>query len=286
MTHVLGIVTVTHNSGETLRSFLDSVAPAARQATEVSRIEVAVSDNASTDARAEEEIAREHGAVFVGRRNNDGYGAGVDAAIQALPPDVDLVLISNPDVVLAREAVHELVVAIDRLPHAGAVGPRILDAHGDTYPSARALPSLRTGVGHAVFGRVWPSNPWSRSYKAERHTEHEREAGWLSGACLLVRREAYEDVGGFDHSYFMYFEDVDLGARLGRAGWSNVYVPDAVVTHTGAHSTAQNSAVMEREHHRSAALFLTRRYGSRQLAPLRLALRIGLAARSWWVTRR
>ncbi|KQR46510.1 N-acetylglucosaminyl-diphospho-decaprenol L-rhamnosyltransferase [Frigoribacterium sp. Leaf164] len=285
MNHVLGVVTVTHNSGETLRSFLQSVDEAVGVATTVDRATVVVADNDSRDPTIEAGIARAHAAVFVDRRANDGYGAGIDAAVDALPDDVDLVLVSNPDVVLSPSSLDHLVTAADRLPGAASIGPRILDGTGETYPSARALPSLRTGVGHALLGRVWPANPWSVAYKAERDSDRERAAGWLSGACFLVRREAYDAVGGFDHSYFMYFEDVDLGARLGEAGWTNVYVPDAVVTHTGAHSTAQNSAVMERVHHRSAALYLSRRYDSWWLAPLRLALRVGLRARSWWVTR-
>ena len=285
MSHVLGIVTVTHNSGETLRSFLESVDTASTSTSRLRRVDVVVADNDSRDPSEEAAIATEHGAVFVARRENDGYGSGIDAAMSRLADDVDLVLVSNPDVVLSPSSLDALVDGADRRPGAGSLGPRILDAAGDTYPSARALPSLRTGVGHALLGRLWPANPWSVAYKAERDTDRERTAGWLSGACFLVRRDAYRAVGGFDHAYFMYFEDVDLGARLGRAGWDNVYVPAAVVTHTGAHSTEQNSTVMERVHHESAYLYLSRRYSAWWAAPLRGVLRAGLRARAWWVTR-
>lgn len=285
MTHRLGIVTVTHNSGETLRAFLASVQEAVRASTAVGDVTVVVADNASPDASVERAIAVEFGADFVAREDNDGYGAGIDAAIRTLPPDADLVLISNPDVVIQPEALDVLVHSLDRLPDAAAVGPRILDPTGDTYPSARALPSLRTGLGHAAFGRIWPANPWSTSYKAEGQTDSEREAGWLSGACLMVRMSAYRRIGGFDHDYFMYFEDVDLGERLSRAGYTNVYVPDAVVMHTGAHSTVQSSRYMERVHHQSAERYLTRKYSAWYLGPLRLVLRLGLRARSRWVTR-
>ena len=70
----------------------------------------------------------------------------------------------------------------------------------------------------------------------------ERTAGWLSGSCLLLRRDAFDAVGGFDPGYFMYFEDVDLGDRLGDAGWHNVYVPAAVVSHVGGHATVRDPA--------------------------------------------
>src|SRR5690606_10093760 len=106
------------------------------------------------------------------------------------------------------------------------LGPRVLNEDGTTYPSARAVPSLRTGVGHALFTNLWTANPWSRRYRDDLAPADEaRDAGWLSGSCVLVRRRAFDELGGFDEGYFMYFEDVDLGYRLGKAGYRNVYEP-------------------------------------------------------------
>ncbi len=68
----------------------------------------------------------------------------------------------------------------------------------------------------------------------------ERPVGWLSGSCLLIRRAAFDQVGGFDERYFMYMEDVDLGDRLGRAGWLNVYVPSSEILHAKGHSTGRD----------------------------------------------
>ena len=122
------------------------------------------------------------------------------------------------------------------------MGPAILTPDGVLYPSARRLPTLWLGAGHAILGWVWPTNPWTRKYRAENSGVHARTAGWLSGSCLLVRRKAFEQIGGFDERYFMYFEDVDLGARMQQAGWENCYVPDAVVTHIGGHATERQAA--------------------------------------------
>jgi N-acetylglucosaminyl-diphospho-decaprenol L-rhamnosyltransferase len=96
---------------------------------------------------------------------------------------------------------------------------------------------------------------------------------WVSGACFLVRREAFEAVGGFDESYFMYAEDVDLCWRLGRAGWTVGYVPDAEVTHHQGVSTDRHPYRMIVEHHRSLVRFWLRTTpGWRRLAlPLVLA---------------
>jgi N-acetylglucosaminyl-diphospho-decaprenol L-rhamnosyltransferase len=107
----------------------------------------------------------------------------------------------------------------------------------------------------------------------------EGEAGWLSGSCLLLRRGAFEQVGGFDSSFFMYFEDVDLCDRLGRAGWRSVYVPTAVVEHSGGHATKRVPRMMLRAHHSSAYRYLARRYAGTRFAPLRLVLGLGLLAR-------
>jgi N-acetylglucosaminyl-diphospho-decaprenol L-rhamnosyltransferase len=283
----LGIVTVTHNSGEILRTFLASAAEAARYSSRIGSTRIAIADNASATADADRagEITGSFGADFLRLTSNRGYGAGITSAINAISGHLDYVLVSNPDVVMHQESLDRLIECAERRPDGGVFGPRIVDATGATYPSARTLPSLRTGIGHALFGRVWPANPWTRAYRLDLDSSEEREAGWVSGACLLVRKDAFDQIGGFDDNYFMYFEDVDLGERMGRAGWKNVYVPSAVVTHTGAHSTSQSSKFMERVHHQSAYRYLSRKYSAWYLAPLRLVLRIGLATRSWWVTR-
>jgi N-acetylglucosaminyl-diphospho-decaprenol L-rhamnosyltransferase len=159
------------------------------------------------------------------------------------------------------------------------VGPAIRTPEGELYPSARDLPQLTTGAGHALVGWVWPGNPWTARYRREREAPRERTAGWLSGACFLVDLEAFHSVGGFDPGYFMYFEDVDLGERLGRAGYLHVYAPGAVVVHEGGHSTRREPHRMQRVHHTSALRYLSGQYPRRRQAPLRWALRGGLGAR-------
>ena len=275
------VVTVTYNSGESLTSFLASLSDSG---TEYS--DIIVVDNASTDLTLERAAIHRYGARLIELPENRGYGAGIAAGVQAAGPEADFLLIANPDVTFEKGSVRELLSAASEIPDAGSLGPRILDATGQVYPSARNLPSLRTGIGHALLGRVWSANPWSRSYRAEQaYGAERRDAGWLSGACLLLRRSAYDMIGGFDPSYFMYFEDVDLGARMSEAGWRNIYVPDAAVIHTGAHSTSRSAKHMERVHHDSAYLYLSRRYSAWYLTPARIALRLALTARRWWLTR-
>ena len=104
---------------------------------------------------------------------------------------------------------------------------------------------------------------------------------------LLVRREAFARVGGFDERYFMYFEDTDLGDRFARAGYSNIYCPSARISHAQGHSTeeASVSATMLRVHHQSAARYLCDRLPHWYQAPVRAVLRAGLGLRAKIVTR-
>jgi N-acetylglucosaminyl-diphospho-decaprenol L-rhamnosyltransferase len=132
---------------------------------------------------------------------------------------------------------------------------------------------------HAVVGPFWKANPWSTTYRQERLEPSERPVGWLSGSCLLVRRCAFEQIGGFDERYFMYMEDVDLGDRLAKAGWLNVYVPSAEVLHHKGHATARASARNLAAHHKSTFIYLADRHAGPWRAPLRWAFRAGLAAR-------
>jgi N-acetylglucosaminyl-diphospho-decaprenol L-rhamnosyltransferase len=241
---------------------------------------VVIAENASPDADRTGAIAEKLGATFLRLDENLGYGGAINAAVASLATGSEYILISNPDLIATPDLVPTLESWLDAHPRVGAVGPRLLNEDGSIYPSARALPSLRTGIGHAVFANVWPTNPWTRRYRFEgQYSDEPRSTEWLSGACLMVRRAAFEEVGGFDSGYFMYFEDVDLGQRLGVAGWTSQYVPTVSATHLGARSTITASDRMLEAHHRSAARYLNKRYPGVLLAPLRLVLRAGLSIR-------
>jgi N-acetylglucosaminyl-diphospho-decaprenol L-rhamnosyltransferase len=187
--------------------------------------------------------------------------------------------VANPDVRFTPGVIDELLAAVTRFPRAATVGPAIMTPDGELYPSARDLPRLSTGAGHALLGWAWPANPWTARYRREQESPRERPAGWLSGSCLLVDLAAYWSVGGFDPGYFMYFEDVDLAERLSRRGWQHVYVPSGVVVHEGGHATRRDPHRMQRVHHTSALRYMSRQYPLRRHAPLRAALRAGLGAR-------
>ena len=267
------VVCVTYNPGPELEDLARSLGAAT-----TSPVHLVLVDNGSTDDRPDR-VAAAHGGRVIRAGENLGYGRAANRGAEGASEP--WIVVVNPDIVWEPGSLDVLLAAAERYPDAGSLGPVLLNTDGTVYPSARALPSLTQGVGHAVFARLWPGNPWTRAYQRRQESADatEREAGWLSGACLLLRREAFEAVGGFDPGYFMFFEDVDLGERLGRAGWRNVYVPSARVTHVGGTSWRDRPARMISAHHTSARRYLHSRYHRWYQWPLRVAISLGLALR-------
>jgi N-acetylglucosaminyl-diphospho-decaprenol L-rhamnosyltransferase len=276
----LAVVTVTYSPGETLERFLDTLGKATGRP-----VRVILADNGSTDGAPERAAAEREHVTLLRTGGNLGYGAAANRGVAELGDEYGWVVIANPDLEWGDGALDTLLEAAQRWPRGGAFGPLLKNPDGTTYPSARLLPSLGKGIGHAVLGRIWPANPWTRAYKQSDTEVTERTAGWLSGSCLLLRRAAFDSVDGFDPRYFMYFEDVDLGDRLGRAGWLNVYVPSAEVMHIQGHSTERSSATMLAVHHESARRYIADRHRGWKWAPVRAAVNAGLAVRLRLATR-
>lgn len=265
------VVVVTYSPGDSLAGFLDSVGHAT-----VRPVRLVLADNGSSDGVPEAAAAAGR-ALLLRTGANLGYGGAANRG--AATGTEEWLVVANPDIVWAPGSLDALLDAAGRWDRAGALGPMIVSPDGSLYPSARALPSLGRGVGHAVLGWIWPQNPWTRAYRQEADSPSERTTGWLSGSCLLLRRKAFEEVGGFDEGYFMFFEDLDLCERLAAAGWSCVYAPSARVVHEGGHSWRHSPAAMIRAHHRSAWRYVSRRWSGPRNAPLRAVLWCGLEVR-------
>lgn len=281
----LTVVTVTYSPGSHLDRFLSSLTVATDRP-----LRVIMADNGSTDGTPQEALTRYPGTELLRTGANLGYGAAVNRAVTRSADDPsgddEFVLVANPDVVWGPGSIDALLEAAARWPRAGSLGPLIRDPDGAVYPSARHLPSLVRGGMHAVVGFAWKANPWTKSYRQERLEPTERPVGWLSGSCLLIRRRAFEQIGGFDERFFMYMEDVDLGDRLGRAGWLNVYVPGSEVLHDKGHSTGRDPARNLRAHHDSTYIYLCDRHDRWWQAPLRWTMKGALRVRSGAAVRR
>ena len=247
--------------------------------------EIVVVDNASRDGSADAVADHEHDVTLVRLETNIGFGAGVNRG--AARTDAPFLLIVNPDATVEPGSTKALVDALERDGGLGMVGPLIETESGEVYPSARAFPNLVDAAGHAFLHFFWPTNPFSRRYRMlDWDRAAARDVDWVAGTHLLVRREAWDAVGGFDEAYFMYMEDVDLCWRMRRAGWRTGYDPAARVTHAIGQSTDQTPYRMILAHHRSMLTFAWRSTTgpARALLPLMavaLAVRTVLA----WIQR-
>jgi N-acetylglucosaminyl-diphospho-decaprenol L-rhamnosyltransferase len=202
--------------------------------------------------------------------HNLGYGRAMNRGVAIAPPS-EFLLLSNPDIEVHAGAVAALEHHLDSDPEVALVGPTILDSEGSTYPSIRVFPNVLMAGLHALCAPWWPSNPFTRRYRQPRR---DGRIDWVSGAFVLVRREAFQQVGGFDERYFMFAEDMDLCWRLQRAGYAIGHESRAVITHIEGVSRRRAPRMMVRAHHLSAMRFEWRTATGwrRALAPLAIAV--------------
>ena len=270
-----GLVVVGYDSDDEWPGFFDSIL----RSTQLPDAIVIV-DNSSS-CRIPGDIGGDLGVTVLHEPKNLGYGSAANRGMQGLPKNVEWVVICNPDVRVEPDTFRILLQNIETVPNTAVLGPAIVDRQNEVFPSARAIPGVRIGIGHALLGDMWPSNPWSAAYLGNYDSIKAQSVGWLSGAFIAVRRSTFELLGGFDERYFMFFEDVDLGLRVKKMGLRNVYIPSARVKHTGAHATSHREVEMLRAHHQSAELFLSTLYSRWFHTPFRWLLKLGLRARAW-----
>lgn len=173
-----------------------------------------------------------------------GFGANHNKAFARATGRYFVVL--NPDIRLTSFDVQAFTAGFteDRI---GAIAPRIVDSDGRLQDNVRRFPTIPR------LARRFVTRDWTSEYE---QTHASMTVDWAAGMCLVVRRDAWVDVGGFDERYHMYFEDVDLCRRLGAAGWSILYLPAIEVVHDAARATHRNTAHL-RWHMRSALRFFT-----------------------------
>lgn len=225
MQQLISVLIVTWNSAATIEACLASL-PA--------DVEVIVVDNHSSDGT----VARVRQAFPAVRvlesETNLGFGAACNWAAREASGSYFLLL--NPDAALASGTLEGLKASLERLPGGAALGPRLLDADGGLELSWGESPTPRVEWRRRAEqrGKLSPTPPSDLS-----------SVDWISGACILVRAEAWNAIGGFDEGFFLYFEDVDFCRRLTDAGWKVGYEPEHRVTHLRGRSSDQASAQVE-----------------------------------------
>ena len=254
----ISVVVVSYNSRELLRACLASTASEGAN-------EVIVIDNASSDGSAEM-VADEFPWIRMLRsEQNDGYGAAANLAIASC--SAKYVLLLNCDTLLHPGTLQALCEYLDQHPEVAIVGPALVNPDGTPQASCFPFPTpLHTLLRETSLSSVWNGSVSNRS---------PRFAGavpWVLGAALAIRRHAFESVGGFDRSFFMYFEEVDLCYRLSRAGWQTHFAPSATVTHVGGASTKPLRLAMLSQLYESLCHFYQLHYSRVQSFQLKLVL--------------
>jgi N-acetylglucosaminyl-diphospho-decaprenol L-rhamnosyltransferase len=222
----VAIAIVSYNTSALLDECLTSL----RADADAGRAEVWVVDNASTDDSADM-VERDHPwAQLVRSGENLGYGPAVN--VVADRTTTAWVAPANSDLSFTPGAIEALLGSGDAHPEAAAIAPRLILPDGSTQQSVQPFPSVSTSLLTASRAASVSAGVRSRLYlPGAWDPDVGQDVPWATGAFLIVRREAWEQVGGFDAEQWMYAEDLDLGWRLRKAGWKTRYEPRAVVHH-------------------------------------------------------
>lgn len=247
------IVVASYNVWPQLEGCLSAVASGGE--------EVIVVDSASTDGTPDRVRERFPQVRLIELDRNAGYGGALNAGLGVATGDYFLVM--NADAWPVDDAVARLIAFADERPRVGILGPKLLNPDGSLQPSLRGFPTIWRLATEYLFLRWFAprSRLLNSFYGAGFDHETSREAEFLTGAVLLLRRAAIEEVGEFDTAFFMFSEEVDLCYRMRAAGWRVEFTPDARFVHVGGASTRLDWPPMYREQIRGHLRFFAKHEG-------------------------
>ncbi len=251
------VVIVSWNTRDLLARCLESFAPEVAEG----RVELWVVDNASSDGSPELAAERFPWAKLIASPENLGFGRAVNLAAERTSSE--WLATANADIAVRPGAIETLLATGARDPGAGAIAPRLVLPDGSTQHSVFGFPTIPFSFVLATGAYRFSATLGDRlAFPGCWNKERSRRVPWAVAAFLLVRRRAWDHVGGFDERQWMYAEDLDLGWRLREAGWATRYEPRAVVDHESAASTTQLFGPEVAPHwQRSTYGFLARRRG-------------------------
>ncbi|HJT22342.1 MAG TPA: glycosyltransferase family 2 protein [Nitrospira sp.] len=248
---------------------------------------VIVVDNDSIDGSAGMVTEKYPWVSLHANKTNVGYGAAANQAIAECTSEYLLLL--NSDTRLQAGAIPSLGRYLGDHPRAAIVGPRLVNEDGTLQASCYSFPTpidtILENSAIAVFLGQWIRNRIPgirRLYWRTWPHDAARLVPWVKGAALAIRRKAFQEVGGFDISFFMYFEDADLCWRLRQAGWEIHFAPVTTVTHVGGASTAQVRSEMAVQLLQSTDLFYRRHRSRVTLVLMRIMVKMLILGK--WLT--
>ncbi len=281
----VSVCIVSWNVAGDLRVCLESL-HAQEQAPE---FEIIVADNNSSDESVAmvRELFPE--VTLIQNEENLGFAKATNQTLRAASGRYLLML--NPDTVLEPDSLRTLVEVADAHPEAGIVAPKLVYPDGSLQYSCRRFPTISAAVfRNTILGRIFPRARSASAYvMADWDHDAECEVDWVSGACMMIRREAYEQVGELDEDFVWGSEDVDYGVRMHRAGWTVLFAPVTKVVHVVGRSTDQAVVPTIVRAHRGMYLLYRKHFARNFLARafvwLGVWLRAGLLIASWEMRR-
>lgn len=235
----LAVVIVNYNAGAYLERCLRSLDAHRGDLL----IDVLVIDNASRDGSHTAALAAHPWARLIDNPTNVFLSpAWNQGARETTAP---YLLFLNPDAEMFAGTLADYVEAARSHPRAGIVGPMIRNPDGTVYPSGRRFPSVVDATAHAMLSPFTRDNPFTRRYEMDGWDRSSaREVDWVSGACMLMPREAYDAVGGFDESFPLYAEELDIATRLRGIGRTVLFDPSVEILHQIGVSTGRSRSTL------------------------------------------
>ncbi len=257
----LSIIIVSWNVKELLHRCLGSVQRSLEKIDHSLSAETIVLDNASSDGSAEM-VGREFPWVrLMASPTNLGFTKGNNLALAE--SQGRYILLLNPDTEVVGDSLGVMVDYMGVHPKVGALGPQLLNEQGGIQSSRRRFPTLATAFLESTTLQRWfPDNrAVKRYYFADVPQDLIQPVDWVVGACILVRREAIDEVGPLDERFFMYSEELDWCYRLKGRGWEVIYLPTAQVIHQEGRSSEQVLPARHIHFQRSKILFFKKHHG-------------------------
>jgi hypothetical protein len=274
----LSVIILTHNTRELVSSCLQSVF----EHTSGISFEVIVVDNASTDG-TREMIARDFSSVrYLYNLKNTGFTRGNNQGIRISRGKY--VLLLNSDTKVLDNALSQMVGFMDSNTDCGIMGCKLLNPDGSIQYSCRRFPSYHTAFfnRYSILTRLFPQNRFSQSYLMSSFDHNmTREVDWVSGAALLARRKAFDEVGILDERFISYSEDVDWCYRMHDAGWKVCFYPEARIVHYIGQTTRRHMIRYTIIRHMSMYQFYRKHY-SRSIKSIDYLVLLGILMRCTW----
>lgn len=274
----ISVIIVNYN----VKYFLEVCLHSVLRATNGFDAEVIVVDNNSTDGSMQMVAEKFPTVIRIENKDNAGFGKANNQGVAIAKGEYILFL--NPDTVMPEDFFTKTIGYMDAHPEAGSIGPKLLDGKGQFAPDGKkSFPSLSVAIFKTTgINKVFSKSPYFNKYYAVHIGDDETAAvDVLSGCCMLVRTSVLPKIGGaFDEDYFMYCEDVDLSYRIQKAGYQNIYFPEATLIHYKGESTRKATLSYVRIFNEALSTFVRKHYSKGNAQLFTIFINIGIVLRA------